>query len=293
MAQTQLIEDILDVSRIVNGKLRLKMSRRRHPRDHRRPRSIPLRPAVEAKRITITTESGRARDAAAIATGCSRSSGTCCRTRSSSRHVTAGSPCGWRSQPPTCVIVVVRQRPRDRARLPAARLRPVLAGRQHRDPHARRPRHRHGDRASPRRASWRHGPRGKRRREPWRHVHGDIADPRLRGAGRAAAADAAPRRGTRSALGRAAAPGGPHRARRRQRARRAPDCRGHPAAKRGGGHGSRLGPGGPGACRPRPIRCGRQRHRDAGDRRLRNDAAAAAGVLPFHSGHRADGMRHA
>ena len=86
--QAQLIEDLLDVSRIIAGKLRLahRADRSRRDRGGARSRRCARRPtprAIAARRCVI--EPRRARVAGDPATACSRWCGTCCRTRSSSR----------------------------------------------------------------------------------------------------------------------------------------------------------------------------------------------------------------
>ena len=79
---TQIVEDVLDVSRIVSGKIRLDVQpvelplRRRQRRRHRAAgRRRQGRPHPDRSSIRA---SARCR---AIPIGCSRSSGTCCRTR--------------------------------------------------------------------------------------------------------------------------------------------------------------------------------------------------------------------
>ena len=84
--QNQLIEDILDVSRIVAGKFHVEM------------RSVDLVKVLEAARDTVAPMAASRkvdlharrsrrppRSPSATPTGCSRWRGTCCRTRSSSR----------------------------------------------------------------------------------------------------------------------------------------------------------------------------------------------------------------
>jgi signal transduction histidine kinase len=77
--QAQLIEDLLDVSRIISGKLRLDL----------RPAAMSsvveaaiesVRPTADAKHITIRFTS-TAISCSSITAACSRWSGTCCRTR--------------------------------------------------------------------------------------------------------------------------------------------------------------------------------------------------------------------
>jgi hypothetical protein len=94
MAQAKLIDDLLDVSRIITGKLRLQL----------RPSALSeviaaamnaMRPAAESKKIRMDFRNslGATRTASsAIPTGCSRSSGTSSRTRSSSLPRAASSP---------------------------------------------------------------------------------------------------------------------------------------------------------------------------------------------------------
>jgi signal transduction histidine kinase len=93
-AQNQLIEDILDVSRIITGKLRLDV------------RAVDLpgiieaavdaaRPAAEAKNIRVKLYSTRKPDRfPATPTACSKSSGICFRTRLNLPRKTGASRCG-------------------------------------------------------------------------------------------------------------------------------------------------------------------------------------------------------
>ena len=84
--QAQLIEDLLDMSRITSGKVRLDVQPV-EPVAFIEAAIETVRPAAEAKGIRLEQAArsrGRARSPA-TRTGCSRSSGTCCRTRSSSR----------------------------------------------------------------------------------------------------------------------------------------------------------------------------------------------------------------
>ena len=85
-AQTQLIEDLLDMSRITSGKVRLDVQPV-EPAAFIEAALETVRPAAEAKRIRLETGArpeGRARSRA-IPGGCSRWSGTCSPTPSSSR----------------------------------------------------------------------------------------------------------------------------------------------------------------------------------------------------------------
>ena len=88
-AQTQLVEDLLDVSRMVTGSMRLHVE----PVDLAdvvRAVVESIAPAAAARRIAVTTTCDVGPgpvdgDPARL----SRSSGTCCRTRSSSRRLEA------------------------------------------------------------------------------------------------------------------------------------------------------------------------------------------------------------
>ena len=82
-AQAQLIEDLLDVSRIITGKLRLDVRAGRPARRHRGARVDTVRPAAEAKgdRARRARSSRERAGVSATPTGCSRSSGTCSPTR--------------------------------------------------------------------------------------------------------------------------------------------------------------------------------------------------------------------
>ena len=92
-AQTRLVEDLLDMSRVVGGKLRLDI-RDVNLADVLREAVETMTPAVDAKqiRIEVTIDDGVG-PIAATPIVCSRSSGTCCRTRSSSRRRRAGWSC--------------------------------------------------------------------------------------------------------------------------------------------------------------------------------------------------------
>ena len=92
MAQSQLIEDILDVSRIIGGKLRLKLAPGAAAgSDRGRARfRVAGRPGQGHRRSPATSTTSSRSPAITIA--CSRSSGTCSRTPSSSRRAKGGSP---------------------------------------------------------------------------------------------------------------------------------------------------------------------------------------------------------
>ena len=93
--QTALIDDILDVSRIMQGKINLTF----RPVPMSAVIELPLprcgrRPTPRVSRLNIK---GRRIPTKSVATpiGCSRFSGTCCPTRSSLRRATAGSRLAW------------------------------------------------------------------------------------------------------------------------------------------------------------------------------------------------------
>ena len=180
--QTQLIADILDVSRIVAGKLRLDV----------RPVELPvvieaaldtLRPAAQAKRVRLETvlDSRRGTRSPATPAGCSRSSGTCSPTRSSSSPRRSGAcRCGWRPINSHVRLTVEDNGPGHRPGLPAPRLRALPAGRLVEQPHAPGPGSRAGHRAAPGGAPRRHGSRREPRRRPGRDLHRRAAAPQRR-----------------------------------------------------------------------------------------------------------------
>jgi len=98
--QAQLINDLLDVSRIVAGKLQLDL------------RPLELVSVVEEALASVKSDADargwpsrrrstpRRAPCSAIACGCSRSSSTCCPTRSSSRRPTATSRWCWSGSAP-------------------------------------------------------------------------------------------------------------------------------------------------------------------------------------------------
>ena len=92
--QARLIDDLLDVSRVISGKLRLDI-RRVNPADLVRGAVEAMRPALGARGIQLETtiDPGVGRSPA-IRIACSRSCGTCSRTRRSSRRKGAASSCG-------------------------------------------------------------------------------------------------------------------------------------------------------------------------------------------------------
>ena len=81
-SQLRLVEDLLDMARIISGKLRLETG----PVDLARVAQAAIdvvAPAAAAKNVAhpCGVRTGRSADARATRTGCSRSCGTCCRTR--------------------------------------------------------------------------------------------------------------------------------------------------------------------------------------------------------------------
>ncbi len=96
-ALKQIIEDVLDVSRIVAGRLRLNVE----PVDlpailHESLRHRDARRRREGRPRRDRDRPADARRSRAMPIGCSRSSGICCRTRSSSRRAAARCSSGWR-----------------------------------------------------------------------------------------------------------------------------------------------------------------------------------------------------
>ena len=176
-AQSQLIEDILDVSRIIGGKLRLKIA----------PVALTniidaaldsVTPAAEAKAITIEREID---DIDPISGDPDRlqqviwnllSNAVKFTPREGRRGGAAGAA-GRRGR-----ALGPGHRHRHLAGLPALRLRPLQPGGRNGHAASRRPRARHGDRAAPRGAARRHRARRQRWREPGRDVHPDAADAR-------------------------------------------------------------------------------------------------------------------
>ena len=95
-AQTQLIEDLLDMSRIISGKLRMDVQRVDLPAGHRRgDRSGPPGRRSQAGPLAESARLPTPGPSAAIPTGCSKSSGTCSPTQSSSRPREAACRSRW------------------------------------------------------------------------------------------------------------------------------------------------------------------------------------------------------
>ena len=85
--QTQLIEDLLDMSRIISGKVRLDVKRVELAEvDRRRARIGPARARWPKKSASRKSSTPRPAPSAATPPGCSRCSGTCSPTPSSSRR---------------------------------------------------------------------------------------------------------------------------------------------------------------------------------------------------------------
>ena len=78
-SQTQIIDDLLDMSRIISGKVRLDVQRDRPRRGHRRRASTPSsrRSRRRSCACTSTLDARAGPVCAAIPAGCSRCSGTC------------------------------------------------------------------------------------------------------------------------------------------------------------------------------------------------------------------------
>ncbi len=140
-AQVQIVNDLLDVSRIVRGNVQLA------------PKLMALGPLVtlavesitptaEAKGVSIAASLGstpvlrlgRSRSAAAGA------SGTFSRTPSNSRQAAAASRCAWTLEGPDVRVSVADTGSRDLAELPPSRLRALPPGRRQLDARARRAR---------------------------------------------------------------------------------------------------------------------------------------------------------
>ena len=91
--QARLIDELLDMARIMSGKLRLERDATsiRARSSAARSRSCSRRPTPSASRISVDVDPARRRSFTATARGCSRCCGTCSPTRSSSRRRTAPS----------------------------------------------------------------------------------------------------------------------------------------------------------------------------------------------------------
>ena len=176
-SQARVVEDLIELSRVVTGKLQL----RRKPMD--------LRAVVEAALDVVrTAAAGEGRDARSRScrsspadrlgrprSACSRSSGTCCRTPSSSPSPAARSPSSCRR----------RAQLLDRGRrhsgigispgISAVHLRALPPGRSVDDTRARRPRAGAGDRQGNHRAAWRRAESDERRPRRRQPLHADAS----------------------------------------------------------------------------------------------------------------------
>ena len=98
---TQIVEDVLDISRIVSGKIRLNVQPVEFP-EIVRGAVDAVAPAAEAKGVRLEMvldprrRAGLRRSGAPAAGAC----GTCCRMPSSSRIAAAGSRSGWSASIP-------------------------------------------------------------------------------------------------------------------------------------------------------------------------------------------------
>ena len=205
-AQAQLIDDLLDMSRIISGKLRLDVQRARPGRRSSRPRSRPCGPSAEAKEIRLQHV---ARPAAGPVSGdpappAAGGLEPALATRSSSRRSGGRVEVALERVNSHVEISVARHRRRHRARLPAARVRPLPPGR-------RSTTRAHGglglgpvDRQAARRAARRQRPRDERGRGPGRDLHRHACRSTRRAARRSdAPAGRAGRRGRAGTPGRA------------------------------------------------------------------------------------------
>ena len=139
-AQTRLVEDLLDVSRAISGKLQIERTagescRRRRWRRSRRCGRRSIAQGGSRSRRTSTATLGA--DRRPTRTGCSRSSGTCCRTPSSSRRAGGSFSCASDASSANVEIVVRDNGAGIAPGVPAVRLRPIPAG-------GCRPRREHG-----------------------------------------------------------------------------------------------------------------------------------------------------
>ncbi len=158
-SQAQLIEDLLDVSRIISGKLRLDIQVM-EPVSPIETAIDALRPAAEAKNIELqVTLDPQARPVAARS-GPSPAGGVEpaveCHQVHAGRRQRPHRPAARRRAGPDHGE---RQRQGHSARVPALRLRSLQPGRWFHHPQQGRSGARAGDRAAPGRTAWRHGAR--------------------------------------------------------------------------------------------------------------------------------------
>ena len=157
-AQARLIDDILDVSRIVSGRLRLQ-PQPVELADVVRDAIETVRPAADAKRVRARgpRRADRRARRRAIRRACSRSCGISWRTASSSRPRADASPCASSGRREDAQHHRHRLRRGHRAGVPAVRVRPLPPGGARREPAPRGPRPRARHREAPGRGARRAG----------------------------------------------------------------------------------------------------------------------------------------
>jgi PAS domain S-box-containing protein len=163
-AQAQLTEDLLDVSRIISGKLRID------------PRPIDMRAVVEAalETVALAIEAKQQRLAYDVDLEFAHQRGE---VHAAGRHDRRRAAARGRPR----AHLRARQRGGHQRGVSAVRLRPLSPGRRHQHAPPRRARPGAGDRAPPRRAARRHAAGGQRRPWPRRGLHRVAAAPRRRG----------------------------------------------------------------------------------------------------------------
>jgi PAS domain S-box-containing protein len=177
-AQSRLIDDMLDVSRLLTGKLELNSE----PVDVAAALLLAIRaitPAAESKRIVLEQ---------AFARGASRVDGDPTRIQQIFWNILSNAvkftPAGGRVHPSLLHLLGCgggsdRQRTGDQPRVPASRVRESQPGGRQQHPPAWRPRSGSVDRQAARRNAWRHGARRQRGRGERRHLHGIPSRPPL------------------------------------------------------------------------------------------------------------------
>ncbi len=171
--QKELIEDILDVSRIITGKLRLQTRRISWPAIVRAALDT-VRPAAEAKQIQLEALfENEELEAAGDPDRLQQVVWNCDQIHSQRRRSVGGTASGGgRSGGPG-----PRQREGNHRRLPAARVQQLPAGGKREHPNPGRVGIGTGDRPPPGRAARRNGGRGESRRGIGRDIHGAPAAP--------------------------------------------------------------------------------------------------------------------